>query len=119
MIGSFGDAAAFSFYPTKNLGAFGDAGIITTNNLKLSKMVKILRHGGQTKKFWHKYHGVNTRLDEIQAAILRVKLKYLDRSNYRRRLLARRYQKKLAPLAFKFQKINFDAKCAYNLFYVL
>ena len=75
MIGSFGDAGTFSFYPTKNLGAFGDAGIITTNDLKVAKMIKILRHGGQTKRFWHEYQGINSRLDEIQAAVLSVRLK--------------------------------------------
>src|SRR3989344_4187496 len=67
MIGSFGDCAAFSFYPTKNLGAMGDGGILVTSNKKIAEMAKILRHGGQTKRFWHKYRGINSRLDEIQA----------------------------------------------------
>lgn len=117
-IGSFGDAAAFSFYPTKNLGAAGDGGIVTTNNKKVANMVRTLRHGGQTKRFWHKFRGVNSRLDEIQAAVLSVKLTALSKNNDRRSELAAYYKKELSNLPIKFQE-NFDlAKSANHLFII-
>lgn len=117
-IGTFGDAAAFSFYPTKNLGAFGDGGIVTTNNPNISKMIRLLRHGGQTKRFWHQYKGINSRLDEIQAAILEVKLKYLQKNNLKRKILSKRYQKYLSKLPLKFQKIHLKSKSSYHLFVI-
>lgn len=83
--GSIGDLGCFSFYPTKNLGAYGDGGIIVTNNPELTERLKMLRNGGQIKRYYHKIKGFNSRLDEIQAAILRVKLKYLDKWNNSRR----------------------------------
>lgn len=89
--GSLGDAAAFSFYPGKNLGALGDAGAITTNDEELSNLLKALRSYGAVKKYQHEYKGVNSRLDEIQAALLSVKLKYLDSDIQKRRLIASRY----------------------------
>ena len=75
--GNWGNAAAFSFYPTKNLGAFGDAGAVTTNDNELAEMIKIISNYGSKKKYENLYMGVNSRLDEIHAAILRVKLKIL------------------------------------------
>lgn len=91
-VGSFGDLACFSFYPAKNLGAYGDAGIIVTNNKKLANQLKILRNYGEIKKYYHHCVGYNARLDTIQAAILRVKLKYLDRWIEKRRKLADLYK---------------------------
>jgi dTDP-4-amino-4,6-dideoxygalactose transaminase len=82
--GSFGDATAFSFYPTKNLGAYGDAGAITTNNNEIAKSIKLLRNYGSSKKYFNDIIGYNSRLDELQAAILRVKLKHLDKWNNQR-----------------------------------
>lgn len=79
--GSFGDAAAFSFYPGKNLGSFGDAGIITTNDPYFADRVKAIRKQGQSKKYVHNFIGRNSRMDTIQAAVLNVKLKYLDEWN--------------------------------------
>ena len=76
--GSIGDAARHSFYPGKNLGALGDAGAVTTNDKKLAETVRTLANYGSSKKYVFKYTGRNSRLDEIQAAILNVKLKYLD-----------------------------------------
>ena len=116
MIGSFGDAGTFSFYPTKNLGAFGDAGIITTNDLKVAKMIKILRHGGQTKRFWHEYQGINSRLDEIQAAVLSVRLQYLERENEKREKLAKKYKSASSDLPIKFQETLHEARSANHLF---
>lgn len=89
--GAFGDAAAFSFYPGKNLGALGDAGAITTNNEKLAETLRALCNYGSAKKYENIYRGVNSRLDEIQAAMLRVKLKYLDSETQKRRKVAYRY----------------------------
>jgi dTDP-4-amino-4,6-dideoxygalactose transaminase len=94
--GSLGDAAGFSFYPAKNLGALGDGGAITTNDEKLAKRVKALSNYGSEKKYCHLEKGFNCRLDEMQAAILRVKLKYLNEWNERRKTLAEIYRRELA-----------------------
>lgn len=91
--GSLGDTGCFSFYPAKNLGAAGDGGIITTNNEELAGKLRMLRNYGQSKKYYHDFIGFNSRLDEIQAAILRVKLKYIDRWNDQRRENAKIYNK--------------------------
>lgn len=95
--GSLGDASAFSFYPGKNLGAYGDGGAITTNDPKVAKSIKILRNYGSEVKYTNIVKGFNKRLDEIQAAILRVKLKYLDKWNKRRTDIANYYLKNLNP----------------------
>lgn len=89
--GSWGDAAGFSFYPGKNLGALGDAGAITTNNDELADTIKALRNYGSHKKYENLYQGVNSRLDEIQAAMLNVKLKYLDAETLIRQKIALTY----------------------------
>jgi len=89
--GNLGDASAFSFYPGKNLGALGDAGAITTNDGKLANIIKALGNYGSNKKYENLYKGVNSRLDEIQASMLRVKLKYLDQEIEKRREIANYY----------------------------
>lgn len=89
--GSLGNASGFSFYPGKNLGALGDAGAITTNDNKLAETIKALRNYGSHKKYYNLYKGYNNRLDEMQAAVLDVKLKYLDAENQRRREIAKYY----------------------------
>lgn len=89
--GALSDAAGFSFYPGKNLGALGDGGSITTNDDELATTVRALENYGSLQKYVHKYQGLNSRLDEIQAAILDVKLKYLDIENQRRRQIAAYY----------------------------
>jgi dTDP-4-amino-4,6-dideoxygalactose transaminase len=94
-IGAHGDAVAWSFYPGKNLGALGDGGIVTTNNQELSKKISILRNYGSSKKYVNVLRGFNSRLDPLQAAILRVKLKYLDRWNDRRKNIALQYLKEI------------------------
>lgn len=73
-----GDFGSFSFYPSKNLGGFGDGGMVTTNSEKLAEKVRILRVHGSKPKYYHKFVGINSRLDELQAAVLRIKLKYLE-----------------------------------------
>lgn len=90
-VGGLGDAATFSFYPSKNLGAYGDAGALVTNDRGLADKVRMLRHGGQKTTYQHELLGTNSRLDEIQAAILRVKLSHLDEWNTRRQTLVARY----------------------------
>jgi dTDP-4-amino-4,6-dideoxygalactose transaminase len=89
--GSLGDAAGHSFYPGKNLGALGDAGAITTNDEELACIVRTLANYGSSKKYVFDYQGINSRLDEIQAAVLNVKLKYMDEDNAIRREIAKRY----------------------------
>ena len=89
--GAFGDAAGFSFYPSKNLGALGDAGAITTNDESLYEVVKKIRSYGASKKYYHEVIGQNSRMDEIQAAMLSIKLKRLDEDNDKRRIVASYY----------------------------
>ncbi|MDR2036294.1 MAG: DegT/DnrJ/EryC1/StrS family aminotransferase [Bacteroidales bacterium] len=91
MTGSLGDAAAHSFYPTKNMGAFGDAGAITTNDKKVADLIRTLANYGSEKKYIFDYQGLNSRLDEIQAAVLNIKLKYIDEDNNHRKNVARYY----------------------------
>jgi len=96
--GSMGRAAAFSFYPGKNLGACGEGGAVTTSDKEIARVIGMLRDHGQSKKYHHDMEGYNGRLDSIQAGILRVKLKHLDRWNEQRRESARLYDEMLAPL---------------------
>jgi dTDP-4-amino-4,6-dideoxygalactose transaminase len=98
-VGSFGDAGCFSFYPTKNLGACGEGGMVTTARADIAERVRRLRDHGQSEKYVHAEEGYNGRLDALQAAILRVKLKRLPAWNERRRALAARYQEGLRDVA--------------------
>jgi len=110
-VGSIGDIGCFSFYPTKNLGGYGDGGMIVTNDEELADKLRMLRNYGSRTKYHHEFLGVNSRLDEIQAAILRVKLKHLDGWNKRRREIAKLYnqllknsQKIVLPIEKEFGK---------------
>ena len=94
-VGSLGDAAAFSFYPTKNLGAYGDGGCVTTNDADVADRARLLRGYGWRKQYLSESHGFNSRLDELQAAILRVKLRHLDAANEERRRRAAIYDEAL------------------------
>jgi dTDP-4-amino-4,6-dideoxygalactose transaminase len=100
-VGTIGVAGAFSFYPTKNLGALGDGGAIVTNDGALADRLKRLRNGGQTDRYHHQDAGINSRLDDLQAAILRARLRRLGGWTERRRALATRYRNALADAAVK------------------
>jgi dTDP-4-amino-4,6-dideoxygalactose transaminase len=117
-VGTMGVAGAFSFYPTKNLGALGDGGAIATNDPALAARIVRLRNGGQSKRYHHDEFGVNTRLDEIQAAILRERLVFLPGWTARRRALAAEYRRGLvgAPVVVPEE---YDAGHVYHLFPVL
>ncbi|WP_179320860.1 DegT/DnrJ/EryC1/StrS family aminotransferase [Winogradskyella helgolandensis] len=99
--GNLSDAAAFSFYPTKNLGALGDGGGVTTNDSELVDVIKLLRNYGSEEKYTNKVIGFNSRLDDMQAAFLSIKLKALDRDNKRRREIANAYLKGIKNSKFK------------------
>jgi dTDP-4-amino-4,6-dideoxygalactose transaminase len=90
-VGALADATAWSFYPSKNLGAYGDAGAVTTNDPELARRLRMLRNYGEEQRYYHTIRGFNSRLDEIQAAILRAKLRHLETWNERRRAIAARY----------------------------
>lgn len=117
--GSLGDAAGHSFYPGKNLGALGDGGAVTTNDPELAAAVRALANYGSQKKYVFKYAGRNSRLDEIQAAVLDVKLKYLDEDNKHRQQMAALYYEGIHNPFITLPKRLDDANCVYHLFPVL
>ncbi len=114
--GSLGDAAAFSFYPGKNLGAYGEAGAVVSNNEAIIKKVKILRNVGQEKKYYYSMLGYNSRLDSLQAAVLRVKLRHIDKWNSEKRRLAELYtsllqEEVISPIEEDGYKTNYHVYC--------
>ena len=114
--GSLGDAAGFSFYPGKNLGALGDAGAITTDDAELAKKIRALGNYGSDYKYHHIYKGHNSRLDEVQAAFLRIKLKNLDRWNEDRRATAERYFNEIKNSKLYLTEVGKDRKHVYHIF---
>ena len=117
--GSVGDAAGHSFYPGKNLGALGDGGAVTTNDSELAEAIRALANYGSQKKYFFKYAGRNSRLDEIQAAVLDVKLKYLAQDNKHRQEVAKMYYEGIKnPLITLPERLD-DAQNVYHLFPVL
>ena len=117
-VGSIGDIGCFSFYPTKNLGAYGDGGMVVTNSEELADKLRTFRNYGQPQKYYHDFVGVNSRLDEIHAAILRIKLKHLDEWNERRRKIAKRYNKLLEDSEIVTPIEKEHAKHVYHLYVV-
>lgn len=117
-IGAHGDAVAWSFYPGKNLGALGDGGAVTTNDPMLADRIRVLRNYGSRVKYIHEVQGLNSRLDPLQAAVLRVKLKHLDDWNERRRILARTYLSMLANTALILPSVPDWAVPVWHLFVV-
>ena len=117
--GSIGDAAGHSFYPGKNLGALGDGGAVTTNDPEFAAAVRALANYGSYKKYVFKYTGRNSRLDEIQAAVLDVKLKYLDEDNAKRKAVANYYFENINNPLITMPDHLPDEQCAYHLFPIL
>lgn len=125
--GNLGDAAAHSFYPGKNLGALGDAGAVTTNDDRLAEVVRALGNYGSSRKYVFPYKGKNSRIDELQAAVLDVKLKYLDEENSRRRAIADYYYRHMRnpDIAMMPGKVEWelsggnDLECNYHIFPIL
>lgn len=118
MVGSLGDAAGFSFYPGKNLGAIGDAGAVTTNDYKLAEKVRMLSNYGSQTKYHHEIKGFNSRLDELQAAFLRVKLKYLNDWNGRRKEIAKIYCEQLSATNLNLPFVPEWADPVWHLFVI-
>jgi len=116
-IGSSADISCFSFYPGKNLGAYGDGGIITTNKKEKFKIIKKIRNLGSEKKSIHEFIGVNSRLDTIQAIILNKKLKTLNKHNKKRRNIAKIYNEKI--LNKKIKKLQYSRTCVYHQYVIL
>lgn len=117
-LGAHGDAVAWSFYPGKNLGAMGDGGAVTTNDAKLADRIRVLRNYGSRVKYVNEIQGYNSRLDPLQAAILRVKLAYLDEWNARRCVIANSYQEKLSDCGLTLPYVPEWAEPVWHLYVV-
>ena len=115
-VGSFGDAAGFSFYPGKNLGALGDAGAAVTNNKELADKIRALGNYGSDYKYHHIYKGNNSRLDELQAAFLSAKLVHMDRINAERRRIADRYLNEIKNEKIILPKVEDDMVPVWHIF---
>jgi dTDP-4-amino-4,6-dideoxygalactose transaminase len=118
-VGSFGLAATFSFFPAKNLGAYGDAGIVVTNEQAVAERIRLLRVHGQRSKYEHAVEGYGERLDELQAAILRVKLRHLDQWNAARNRVADFYDEAFSGLGLQLPHTHPAASHVYHLYVVL
>lgn len=116
--GSWGDAAGFSFYPGKNLGALGDAGAITTHDAELAQTLRALRNYGSHEKYKNLFKGVNSRLDEIQAAMLRTKLQHLELETQNRRMIAHVYLENIRNPAVQLPQLTSDEQHVWHLFVV-
>jgi dTDP-4-amino-4,6-dideoxygalactose transaminase len=118
MTGAWGDIAAFSFYPTKNLGALGDGGMVVTDNPALAERVRLLQQYGWRERYISEIPGGNSRLDELQAAVLRVKLRYLDKENMRRQSLAQTYNSLLADAGLTLPEVGSGVTHVYHQYVV-
>jgi dTDP-4-amino-4,6-dideoxygalactose transaminase len=116
---SMGDLGCLSFFPTKNLGGYGDGGMVVTNNDELAVRVRMLRAHGWKKKYFPEILGYNSRLDEIQAAILRVKLQHVDKWNEKRQMIAHQYTKQLSTQGIQTPKEAPDTRHVYHLYTIL
>jgi dTDP-4-amino-4,6-dideoxygalactose transaminase len=115
-VGGFGHSAAFSFYPGKNLGAYGEGGALTTNDDEVAKLARALRSHGETTRYLHKYVGYNYRMDGIQAAVLNVKLRHLDDWTSKRQRFSALYRETLADARVTLPEDSPEAECVYHLF---
>lgn len=118
MTGTFGDVGCFSFYPSKNLGAFGDAGAVTLNSAELTEKFRVYRNYGSEKRYYNRVVGTNSRLDEIQAAMLRVRLNHLDELNKERAKICRRYIDGIKNTAIKLPKISSNCETVWHQFVI-
>lgn len=118
MTGTFGDVGCFSFYPSKNLGAFGDAGAIVTNDEKIAENVRVFRNYGSEKRYYNRVVGTNSRLDEIQAGLLRVRLKYLNDLTEERRKICNIYLAEINNQLIKLPKIREGATTVWHQFVI-
>lgn len=116
--GTFGDIGCFSFYPTKNLGAYGDAGAIVTNDIEIDRAYRVMRNYGSEKRYYNEVVGVNSRLDEIQAGLLRVKLLHLDALNGEKGSIARRYNEELNSSYIQLPQIRKGAKSVWHQYVI-
>ena len=117
-VGTFGDIGCFSFYPSKNIGAFGDAGAVTVNSLKLDEAFRVFRNYGSEKRYYNKVVGTNSRLDEIQAAMLRVRLKHLESLNAERIKICERYLREIKNPKIILPKVKEDCTAIWHQFVV-
>jgi dTDP-4-amino-4,6-dideoxygalactose transaminase len=115
-VGGFGHAAAFSFYPGKNLGAYGEGGALTTNDDEVARMARSLRSHGESSRYLHKYIGYNYRMDGFQAAVLNVKMKHLEEWTAKRQACAALYRRLLADASVRLLQDMPDTECVYHLF---
>lgn len=115
-VGTLGDAGAFSFYPSKNLGAYGEGGALVTNDDSIAAFARLARSHGQAGRYDHRFVGFNYRMDGVQAAVLRVKLRHLDSWNACRRHIASRYRQLLAGAPLEIPRDSPDDECVYHLF---
>jgi dTDP-4-amino-4,6-dideoxygalactose transaminase len=116
--GSIGHLGCFSFYYAKNLGAYGEAGAITTSDPELDRRIRLLRSHGESQRYEHEIMGFNCRPDEIQSAVLRIKLQHLDEWNHRRRQHAMRYHELLSDLAIELPELRFDGSNVYHQYVI-
>ena len=117
-IGSIGHVGCFSFFPTKNLGACGDGGAVTTNDLAIAKQIRVLKEHGSPQRYRHDFIGINSRMDAVQAAILTIKLRYLDHWNEQRQRAARYYRELLAPMDIKLPEATPGGVSVWNQYTV-
>lgn len=118
MTGTFGDVGCFSFYPGKNLGALGDAGAIVTNNEEIAKKVRAIVNYGSDKKYYHIYKGINSRLDEMQAGFLRIKLKYINKYTKEKQRIAKKYLSGITNSKIILPKVYDDRTHVFHVFAV-
>lgn len=118
MTGTFGDVGCFSFYPSKNLGAFGDAGAIVTNDERLAKEFQIFRNYGSEKRYYNKVVGANSRLDELQAGLLRVRLKYMKELTDEKVRIANRYSEEIRNKKIRLPKLIENATCVWHQYVI-
>ena len=118
MTGTFGDVGCFSFYPSKNLGAFGDAGAVVVNDEELAKEFRVFRNYGSEKRYYNKVVGANSRLDEMQAGFLRVRLPHLDAMNDEKAAIAKRYTEEIKNPKLILPKVRDNATCVWHQYVI-